>query len=82
MRKLAGAVLMVAAVTLGAAGVADAGTGGTKMGQQCPKATSGVHGKCVSELAKNKPKKAKKPKKGATTTTVPADTTTTAVPGV
>jgi hypothetical protein len=74
MRKLVGAVAVVAAMSLSAVGVAGAGTGGTKMGQQCPKGTKGVHGKCVSALAKGHGKT-----KHTTTTVAPVETTTTVV---
>ena len=66
MRKVAAAAAVLVGVTFGVAGVADAGTGGTKMGHQCPKATKGVHGKCVSALAKGHGKT----KHAVTTTTV------------
>ena len=71
MRKVAAAVAVVAAMSLGVAGVADAGTGGNKTGQQCPKATKGVHGKCVSAIAKSK---------HAPTTTTPPTTAAPVVP--
>jgi len=74
MRKFLAAAAVVAAMTLSAAGVAGAGTGGTKMGQQCPKGTKGTHGKCVSALAKGHGKT----KHATTTTTAPPETTTTA----
>ncbi|MEY2567847.1 MAG: hypothetical protein QOE35_2376 [Actinomycetota bacterium] len=72
MRKFLSAAAVMAAMTLSAVGVAGAGTGGTKMGQQCPKGTKGVHGKCVSALAKGHGKT-----KHTTTTVAPVETTTT-----
>lgn len=69
MRKIIASAAVVTAMVLGGAGVASAGNG---YGNQCPKGTQGVHGQCVSTLAKNKVKKAKKVKD------VPVTTTTTA----
>jgi hypothetical protein len=73
MRKFAAAAAVIAAMSLSAVGVAGAGTGGTKMGQQCPKGTKGVHGKCVSALAKGHGKT----KHTTTTVAAPVETTTT-----
>ena len=67
MRKVAAAAALVVGVTFGVAGVADAGTGGTKMGQQCAKGTKGTHGACVRTLARGHGKLKKAP---VTTTTV------------
>ena len=76
MRKVAAAAAMLVGITFGLAGVADAGTGGTKMGQQCAKGTKGTHGACVRTLARGHGKT----KHAVTTTTVATTPDTTVAP--